>query len=280
VQPDDPLLALQRRFASALREPLTGTSRARTELPPRVRAVSQDFISAAQDLITPSATLDPVGRLELYHRQYWYRLLDSLAEDFPALRLLLGDAAFWSLLEAYLAEEAPQSFTLRHLGASLGDFIARHPDRFPLPVHAEELARLEYALMAAFEAAELPAVSPEELTSASLRLQPHLQLFAFRTPADALWRRAAEGRPAPGRVRLAPPRPVRFVAVYRDDLKLEVERIPRDAHAILTGIANTACLEAALAEAASALPARRATEMVSRWFATWTTRRWLARRTD
>jgi hypothetical protein len=60
--------------------------------------------------------VQPEERLELYHRQYWYRLLDSIEEDFPALRLLLGRAPFWRLVEEYLLAAPPTSFTLRHLG--------------------------------------------------------------------------------------------------------------------------------------------------------------------
>ena len=76
------LLGLQRRLLAALQEPIFGDSRSRSELPDRAGAVSEAFIQTANDLIAPSPTLQPVERLELYHRQYWYRLLDSIAEDF------------------------------------------------------------------------------------------------------------------------------------------------------------------------------------------------------
>ena len=79
------LYLMQCRFLVALQEPLVGESRAKSELPSRPLALSENFGRTARDYIAPSATLRANERLELYHRQYWYRLLDSLAEDFPAL---------------------------------------------------------------------------------------------------------------------------------------------------------------------------------------------------
>jgi hypothetical protein len=276
MQVDTELLELQRRFMTALREPIYGDSRERSELPVRSGEVSSTFVATAEALIAPSATLEPTERLELYHRQYWYRLLDSIAEDFPALRLLLGDEEFWRLIEAYLEEVPSRSFTLRHLGRSLADFVVAHPALVAHPAHAEDLARLEYAVCAAFEAAEHAPVRAEELSRARLRLQPHLQLLAVRTPADTLWRRADEER-ALGR--LGPPaeQPRRFVAVYREGLTLRVERLPRAAYAILLALAETGSLELAMERVAGTrlLRRRREASRVAEWFTTWVSRGWL-----
>jgi hypothetical protein len=220
--------------------------------------------------------LAPVERLELYHRQYWYRLLDSLAEDFPALRRLLGEAAFWSLLERYLEANPPRSYTLRHLGAGLASFIAQGPGELPHPIHAEELARIEYALCRAFDAADQPAIPPNELAHARLALQPHLTLLGLRTPTDALWR--SGGRPQRP-LRAASLWPTRYCAVFREGLALRVERLPTAAHAILATIARTGSLDQALTEisATSKLLARREADRLREWFALWTSRAWLCR---
>ncbi len=278
MPPDPNLLFLQRRFLACLQEPIFGESRARSALPPREGTVSRGFVQAAEALIAPSKTLRPVERLELYHRQYWYRLLDSIAEDFPVLRALLGRDTFWGLLEAYLEASPPTSFTLRHLGAGLADFIAAGSHPLPHPVHAEEIARLEYALCAAFEAGKSPPIRPEDLGTAAIALQPHLHLLAFRTNADTLWRRAARGRRignplGPNEV------PRRFVAVFRHDLGLYVERLPRAAHAILAAIDAAGSLESAMERVASR-PGRvrgRDLAQVSEWFRTWIQRGWIRR---
>lgn len=276
MRADGGLLELQRRFVAALREPIYHDSRERSELPARAGDVSPVFVATAEALLTPSATLSPVARLELYHRQYWYRLLDAIAEDFPALRRLLGEEGFWRLMEAYLEQVPSRSYTLRHLGCALADFITARPERVAHAVHAEELARLEYALCVAFEAAARAPVRAEALAHARLGLQPHLQLFALRTPADTLWRRAERERPLG---RLGPPadEPRRFVAVYREQLALKVERLPRAAFAILSALAETGSLEQAMERVADAglLRRQRDVRRVTEWFTAWVGRGWL-----
>ncbi|MBI5490435.1 MAG: putative DNA-binding domain-containing protein [Deltaproteobacteria bacterium] len=272
------LLTTQRRFFSALREPIFGDSRGRSELPDREGDVSREFVRTANELILPSALLEPVERLELYHRQYWYRLLDSLAEDFPALRRLLGDKTFWDVIESYVEHVPSRSFTLRHLGRYLGDFVDEHPALAPHPLHAADLARLEYALCEAFEAAEHPALPPAELAGTRIALQPHLRLLALRTPVDTFRHRVQAGR------KTAAPRPAaqtarRFVAVFRRGLRLQVDRLPRAAFEILSAIERTGSLDQAMDEVARRTDLRRLLEAarVSAWFADWLGRGWLVR---
>lgn len=76
----------------------------------------------ADTFIKPSKQMTSRERLEVYNQQYWYRLLDSLREDFPGLLAVLGDERFSVLSVAYLSKYPSRSFTLRNLGASLGNF--------------------------------------------------------------------------------------------------------------------------------------------------------------
>jgi len=278
MRADTELLTLQRRIMAALREPLYGDSRARSELPTRSGSVSAAFAQIADDLITPSASLAPVERLELYHRQYWYRLLDSIVEDFPALRRLLGDDVFWRLMEAYLEARPPVSFTLRHLGAGLADFIAERAAIVPRPIHAEELARIEYALCQAFEAGEARPVEPRELRQGHLALQPHVHLLALRTSADTLWHAAERGR-RPAKLGEPSVSPSRFVAIYRHDLGLHVERMPRAAFAILAAIRELGALDLAIERVTDVRGLLRARDAgrVGDWFGLWSARGWLIR---
>lgn len=266
------LLALQRRFAAALREPLWGESRAATELPAGEASASAAFLETAATAMTPSGSLAATERLELYHRQYWYRLLDSLAEDFPSLRRHLGEQAFWRLLEAYLERRPPRSATLRHLGEGLADFLAAEPGA---SLHAVELARVEYALCLAFEAAELPAATAADLAGGAIALQPHLQRFAFHTAADRTWRQPTRA-PTP-----ATARPARYVAVFREGEALRVERLARAAFRILEALEATGSLDQAMAQLATGPERLRPRDLarVRSWFATWTARRWLGRPT-
>lgn len=278
--PADALLALQRRFAAALREPIFGDSREKTDLPPRDGDVSPGFVATALALMKPTPVLRARDRLELYHRQYWYRILDSLDEDFPALKASLGAAPFGRLIEAYVEATTPSSFTLRHLGDALPAFIEAHPSLVKRPVHATELATLEYALCEAFEAAELPAIAPDRIGSAKLRLQPHLKLLSLRTNAFGAWHAVVDEKPLP---RVRPPRSVRHdeVVVFRYQDAVRAERLPVAAAAMLRLIAETGSLDVTMESLSRRSSMKAITpEQVSRWFSVWTQRGWLAELTE
>lgn len=278
--PETELLKLERAFMRALREPVFGNSRDLTPLPGRAGRVSDEFQRTAQRYIQPSTRLEPVERLELYHRQYWFRLLDSMAEDFPTLKRLLGEETFWRLVEAYLEAVPSQSYTLRHLGSRLADFAAQHPALAGKhPRHAIELARLEYAVCEVFEAADEPVIEPDRLAVTPLSLQPHLKLFGLTTPVDALWRLADDAVIPEEWLREPEAGSAFYVAVFREDYRLRVERLPREAFLLLCGIQRTGALQTALE--ACGLDADAPEEFAGRvrdWFTVWTARGWFCAR--
>ena len=84
------LETLQREMAAAIMQPLTPDEDMRP-IAPDGRPMSE----VAATFIAPNSQLSAFERLEIYNRQYWYRVLSALAEDFPALRAVVGsdDAA-------------------------------------------------------------------------------------------------------------------------------------------------------------------------------------------
>jgi hypothetical protein len=272
------LLTLQRRVLAALQEPIVGDSRRRSELPARALSLSEDFARTARDYITPSATLRPDERLELYHRQYWYRLLESLDEDFPVLRRFLGRDRFWCLIEDYLRAQPPRTPSLRHLGAGLAAFVAARVDGRALTVHAQELAQIEYTLCALVEAGEGPMIQPQVLREARIALQPFVRLLALRTNADTLWRRGSTGNRL-GRPSRVASEPIRWVAIDRKAGALRVQRVPRAAYELLRALDERHALELALDRvlAEPGLLRRRDSGSVERWFSAWIGDGWLQR---
>jgi hypothetical protein len=274
--PDEPLLELQRQFLGELFHPLWGESRGKTALPGEGTMPPTSFPATATRLLTPSRTLVPEARLELYHRQYWFRLLDSLEEDFPALRWLLGEGPFWKLLEDYLVEKPPTTPSLRYLGEGLADHIARHAGEVPHAPHAEDLARVEYALCLAMELGDRPTVDPAKLATDRLELPPHLQLIPVRTPAEILHARALRGGPCH---HLAAPKPGanRIVAVYRHQDEAHLRRVPLPEHALLSAIARTHSLEAAMDHVLSLPLALRpkSQQKIQAWFRRWFELGWI-----
>ena len=79
------LLNLQRRMARAVMTPLTSSERMRTVAPD-----GRSMRAVANQIIKPNDRLTSFERLEIYNRQYWFRVLSAFAEDFPGLRAVLG----------------------------------------------------------------------------------------------------------------------------------------------------------------------------------------------
>src|SRR5271169_4997377 len=104
------LLEFQRRIAGAVMSPLDAS-----------------VAVPAKQLVKPNDRLTSTERLDIYHRQYWYRILDSFNEDFPGLCAVLGERAFQRLARAYLADCPSRSFTLRNLGSRLENWLTGHP---------------------------------------------------------------------------------------------------------------------------------------------------------
>lgn len=261
-----PLEQTQREFFAALQMPLRGKSRRSTELPASDEGHSDEFLTKAGELMKPGANLSSAERLELYHRQYWFRVLDSIAEDFPVLRRMAGEETFWALMEAYLLECPSSSFTLRHLGSRVPDFTATWDvlDESRRRWFSS-LARLEYADMEIYEAAEWAPVPPDQLATATLGLQPHVKLLALPVEADLCkdWETFAPDAETPV-----------HIAVWRGEnggsLRTRLDPIE---FVLLSRLCAGGTLASLFAEATDREPDP---DEISRWFANWQTRRWIA----
>lgn len=154
------LSILQRRLRELIVAP-NGVGVALEELgPPAVQAL--------ETMIRSDDKLDAVGRLEVYANAYFYRIRDCLEDDFGALHATLGEPRFHNLATAYLVAFPPRHPSLRFAGDRLPDFIRSHPtaasfrnDRLWLA----DLARLEWSIVRAFDAADAAVLSRDELAA-------------------------------------------------------------------------------------------------------------------
>jgi hypothetical protein len=178
------LLELQRRMSQDVMRPLTPdfAMQAMTE-----QGLPTDDVAASY--IKPNPVLTSFERLEIYNRQYWFRVIAAASEDFPALHAVLGQERFDSLVLAYLRENPSTSFSLRNLGARLPAWLASYP-KLAGPEHAlaVDVARLEWAYVEAFDGASVTPLGWQDFaglgTNPTLRLQPHLQLLDLQYPVD------------------------------------------------------------------------------------------------
>ena len=217
--------------------------------------------------------LDAVARLDVYANMYFFRLLECLTEDFPALHAMIGHESFHRLAADYLAAHPSRSPSLRVLGRALADFLDHHAlsDAWPF---AADLARFEWALLEAFDAADattlgaerLRELAPDEWPDLRLELTPSLRIVEARAAVHELWMAAAERRALPT---LAPGPTV--LRVWREELRVF--------HRVIGGVELAAlrCVQrgesfAAACEAASALvgassAAIEVATLLQRWLA-------------
>jgi Putative DNA-binding domain len=285
------LAELQRTMAAAVMTPLTADEEMRS-VAPDGRAMTD----VAASFIAPNSRLTAFERLELYNRQYWLRVLGSLAEDFPAVRAVVGEKRFGELSVAYLSAHPSRSFSLRNLGSKLVDWLIANPEwtgrRHALAV---DLARIEWAFVEAFDNPERTPLTLEEIATleggSRLALQPHVQLLALKYPADdiALALHGNEKRQtseagvthddeADVPVRL--PRLRRratWVAAHRVDLNVYYRRMEREEYQTLAAIRDGRILAEALDAGfdGSTVPETHRPGRVRTWFATWAELGWI-----
>ncbi len=247
--------------------------------------------------IKPGSRLASIERLEIYNRQYWYRLIDCFYEDFPGLRTLLGDRVFSAMTEAYLNRHRSRSFTLRNLGQDLEKFLAEEPQwTEKQPELAREVVRLEWAHIVAFDGEALPPLEVDELlgqdpASLHLGLQPHLTLLACTYPVDtfllATRRRdepqggashaMAEHSRKKATKKVPRPRGKQvWLAVHRHNQSVYYKRLDPAAFALLGALQSGQTLAQAC-EAAAPLAEGDFAVQLRDWFTQWATFGWFVR---
>ena len=289
------LLSLQRRMARAVMTPLTNSERMRAVAPN-----GRSMRVVASQIIKPNDRLTSFERLEIYNRQYWFRVLSGFAEDFPGLRAVLGGHRFDAMAKAYLTDCPSQSFTLRNLGSRLEGWLRKHPSwagsRQNLAV---DMARLEWADIEAFDGEMETPLKPQDLAGASpaklrLRLQPYVSLLDLRFPVDDLLlevRKDADvldiasntfserhKRKRVSAVAKLKPSSM-YLTVYRLNEDVYFRRLQREEFLILSALHAGKSLNAAIDVALrhSPLPAEDRAAQVESWFRTWSALGWFCR---
>ena len=288
------LLELQQRMMKVVMQPLTSSNRIAPKTP-----AGRPMRIEVSEFITPNDRLAAIDRLEIYSRSYWFRVLESLHDDFPGLRAVLGKRAFDRLSRAYLADCPSQSFTLRNLGSRLEGWLRRNPCYAgSWRALAVDMVRLEWAHIEAFDSAAEKVLGPEDLlelgTNFRATLQPYIRLLALDYPVDEFRfrvnRAAAEHGAASNAVlkqkhrnptwrvtRLKRERI--YLAVHRMDFAVYYRRIATEEYALLKALREGLPFGRAIRTGftnSSVLSDRRAS-MLEKWFASWAELGWLCR---
>ena len=288
------LLEIQHRMFEAVVQPLTTSQHTQ----PRT-SDGRSMHEVAAEFIKPNDRLSSFERLEIYNRQYWFRVLDALDEDFPGLRAIVGGRRFEALCRAYLVECPSESFTLRNLGARLEMWLRAHPQWIrPRTGLALDMVRLEWAEIEAFDAATKPALTLQDVLVSEpdpqFTLQPYLQLLKLHYPVDdllvAIRQDHADDVMASNAVSARKRKRVHkvarqktecvFLVVHRIDYSVYFKRLKAEAFAFLKALREGKSLSAAAASAFEGheVPQSELLTTVQNWFQNWSTLGWICRR--
>jgi hypothetical protein len=295
------LLELQRAVARAVMQPLTASQNMQRRAPS-----GGSMNRYAARIIKPNDRLTSFERLEIYNKQYWFRVLDSMIDDFPGLRAVLGERRFDAMAKAYLVAHPSRSFTLRNLPSQFVPWLRKNPKWAGKNRQlALDIARLEWADIEAFDGKAEPPLQQQDLAGSGgtnpaasaklkLTLQPYIRLLDLHYPVDDLLlevrkdeedtdfaSNAFTERRKRKRVRAVAKLETSeiFLAVHRIENSVYFRRLGREEFAILSALRDGKALGAAIEFAfrKSALPAAERAAKAREWFATWAALGWFCR---
>jgi hypothetical protein len=227
----------------------------------------------AAEFIKPNDRLDSFERLEIYNKQYWFRVLDCLYDDYPGLKAVVGERKFMKLITAYLTRYQSDSYTMRDLGNRLEKFLQEEPSlAAPRLELALDMTRFEWAQVVAFDGEAKPPISSDDVLDTPpdrLRfgLQPYLSLLdldfavdeflaavkkrdsdVLRGEASNAIESAPKARTNLKRLRM-PNREKVYLAVHRHENLLYYKRLEPEEFRILAGLGRGESVEQACLEA-------------------------------
>jgi len=226
---------------------------------------------ALERTVRSGERLSAVERLDVYANMYFFRLLDVIKHDYPAVLAVAGEQNFHNLVTDYLLVHVPSHPSLRYAGAHLAPFIRTHPLRDVFPA-LFDLARLEWALVDAFDVEDAPVLTagdlavfaPERWGALRFRFHPSVQMLdcdwevhALRQHVD---RDEAVGTAAPGRTTLC---------VWRGDWRVYYRALAELEGRVLRLLLRGADCAAACALAAESVGDDPAAAAVASNLATW-----------
>ena len=284
---------IQRLMWHAVQQPLTPEEYSREKT---LQGESMNDI--AEKIIKPNDRLTSFERLEIYNRQYWFRILTALYEDFPGLRGIIGEKQFEKLSIAYLTDNPSRSFTLRDLGSRLPEWLKNH--LVYVPKHeqiAYDMVRLEWAEIEAFDNAEKTKLSEEDLKNLGpdpkFQLQPYVMLLDMAYPVNDLLLKireheeendivsnAMEERPKRRKIhKIALPRPKKtYLAVHRQDGSVYFKDLEPEAFAVLKALQHGESLSEAVGQVNwRNRPVEKIGANIQEWFANWSSLGWFCK---
>jgi hypothetical protein len=161
--------------------------------------------SDAARILTAGPRLGALDRLEVYRRAYHARLIECLADDYPALEGALGQDAFVALCRAYIDRHPSAGPNLNSFGRHMAAFCRAATATRKENAFAADLASLEWAIVEVIHApsaapltlAGLATIPVEQWADAHLVATPAFRLLRFGYPVNAYFQGFREGTSQP-----------------------------------------------------------------------------------
>ena len=204
---------------------------------------------------------DPAQRLAVHRNNATVSLVDALADNFPVVQALVGEAFFRAMATACVRSRPPRSCVLALYGDDLPDFIAGFAPAAGLPWLAD-VARLEWLRCQASQAADavpLQALDGPVLAALQdqarapllrVRLHPSVGVLCADHAAVSLWA-AHQGQGAPWAVDTSQPE---SAVVLRPDRQVLVLPLTPGGAALVQALQRGDTLGEATALALAAAP--------------------------
>lgn len=260
------LRALQHWFAAAVMHP-DGVA---TVAPTSAGALHVP-LGELERVILPSKNLTAIERLAIYGDAYRSRLVECLADDYPALQYALGDEDFEALCLRYIARHPSTSPNLNSFGRHMALFC--RTEECPPLAFAGDLAALEWAMVevlhapsaAKLDPATLARVPPGEWAGARFAPSQTVRVLELSYPVNAFFQAfrtdQAPSIPAPA---------WSATVVFRDGATIWRMDLGRAMHALLMMLFGGTPLGPALeAVAASGHLSEEEGTQVMVWFRDW-----------
>lgn len=152
--------------------------------------------SACPEGLCSANGADPESRFAVYRNNVQSSLINALADSYPVVMQLVGEAFFRAMAAIFVQGQPPKSPLMSRYGEDFADFIAAFEPACSVPYLAD-IARLEHLRTRAYHAADAEPVRPEQITAAlnapqvlselRFKLHPSLHLLDSAYAVVAIW---------------------------------------------------------------------------------------------
>ena len=177
------------------------------------REAQKQFAAALRDPSTPvpnaiSKTADKTStkRFNVYRNNIAVGLSDAIADAYPVVQALVGEAFFKGIARTFNRLFLPASPVMLDYGEDFPDFIATQSGTETLP-YLGNVARLEWAWSRAYHAADatptgienLAAIPEDSIEGTRLQFHPSIRLLQSPWPIVSIWQ-AHQGQDPHGKL--------------------------------------------------------------------------------